>query len=244
MDPSPRRRKTPRARARGFTLVELLVTILLIAVLAGTLIAGSGMMSSGRLRSAAGLVVTGVRLAVTRANVSGHAVRLVFDLDEGSLLMEETTDRMLRVKETTDTKKSEGVAAGADPASQAEKEATQYADGIIKGPKAARAHFKGIPFGSTDPDPAHGRKFGRGVHYRLVQTEHDGKPREKGRSYLYVWPGGTTERAVVQIERDGSEDVLSVLVSPLTGRAKIQHGKVELTSRRSEEEFGQREGLQ
>ena len=221
--------------------MEVLVVIALIAVLAGTIVSGSGLIAGNRMRAGAGLVVTAARLAVTRANTTGHAVRLVFDIDQGRLSMEETSDRMLRVKESGDEKKSEGASAGADPATEAEKESLAYADQILKGPKAPRAKFKSIPLGSGDSDPTKGRELGKGVNFRLVQTEHDLKPRDKGRAYLYFWPGGGTERAVVQIERTGSDDVLSVLVSPLTARARIQAGKVDLVQPHDEEDFGQRE---
>jgi general secretion pathway protein H len=234
-------RKPVNAGRRAFTLVEILVVIALMAVLAGTIVSGSGMLASNRMRASAGLVVTAARLAVTRANTAGRPVRLVFDIDQNLLLMEETSDRMLRVKETSDTKSSEGASAGANPATEAEKESLSYADSIVKGPKAPRAKFTAIPIGSGETDGSKGRDLGKGVKYRLVQTEHDLKPRDKGRAYLYFWPGGGTERAVIQIERTGSEDVLSVLVNPLTGRAKIQRGKVELVERSDDDDFGNRE---
>ena len=230
-----------RAGRRGFTLVEVLVVIALIAVLAGTVVSGSGMIASNRMRAAAGLVVTAARIAVTRSNTTGHPVRMVFDMDENRLLLEETSDRMLRVKETSDEKTSGGSSAGADPATVAEKESLAYADGIVKGPKAPRAKFTAIPLGGSDTDPKKGRELGRDVHFRQVQTDHDYKPRDKGRAYLYFWPGGGTEKAVIQVERKGSDDVLSVLVSPLTARAKIQRGKIELTEPHEEDDFGSRE---
>lgn len=217
-----------------------------MALLAGTVVIGSGMLSGSRLRGAAGLVVTAIRIGITRANATGRSVRLVFDLDKQRLSLEETTDRMLRVKENPrDSKKSEGASAGANPATQIEKEASEYAEGIVKGPRAPRARFKGIPLGQSEPEAGHGRDLGLGIKYREVQTEHDAKPRTTGRAYLYIWPGGETERAVVQVQKEKDEDsVLSVLVSPLTGRANIQRGKVEMEEPRREEDFGMREAQQ
>jgi general secretion pathway protein H len=229
------------AGGRGFTLVEILVVIALIAVLAGTVVSGTGMIAGNRMRAAAGLVITAARLAVTRSNTTGHPVRLVFDMDDSRLLMEETADRMLRVKETADEKTTGGSSGGADPATVAEKESLAYADGIVKGPKAPRAKFTAIPLSSADTDGTKGRELGRDVRFRLVQTEHDFKPKDKGRAYLYFWPGGGTERAVIQVERKGSDDVLSVLVSPLTARAKIERGKVDLQAPHEEDDFGSRE---
>jgi general secretion pathway protein H len=183
-------------------------------------------------------MITAVRLAITRTNVTGHSVRLTFDLDEQRLVMEESADRMLRTK---DKDGNEELAAGADPATEAEKEATKYADGIIKGPRAPRAKFTPTPIGKDDSSAEKGRELGRSIRYRLVQTEHDSKPRTKGRAYLYFWPGGGTERAVVQLQKGDSDEILSVLVSPLTGRAKIQRGKVDFAEPRQEEDFGMRE---
>jgi len=147
---------TANAGRRAFTLVEILVVIALMAVLGGTIVSGSGMLASNRMRASAGLVVTAARLAVTRANTVGHPVRLVFDIDQSLLLMEETSDRMLRVKETSDTKSSEGASAGADPATEAEKESLAYADGIVKGPKAPRAKFTAIPSAAARPTARRG----------------------------------------------------------------------------------------
>jgi len=234
-------------RARGFTLVEVIIVIALMGILAGTIMSGSGMLAGNRLRSAAGLVVTGVRLAITRANATGRPVRLVFDIDASRLVLEETSDRMLRVKETSDSKVSEGASAGADPASAAEKEALSYSSEIVKGPRAPRARFRAIKLGSADEGDGKGRELGRSVHFRAVQTEHDLKPRDKGRAYLYFWPGGGTERGAIQLTREGADEVLSVLVSPLTGRARIQRGKIDLEERRfdgGDEDFGVREAPQ
>lgn len=229
-----------RGSERGFTLVELLLAIMLMALLGGVIVSSTSMMSGNRLRSAAGLMVTAVRLAVTRTNVTGHSIRLTFDLDQQRLIMEESADRMLRVRDTSG-KESEGTAAGADPATEAEKEALQYADGILKGPRAPRAKFKPTFIGSNDSDAEKGRDLGRSIRYRLVQTEHDSKARTKGRAYLYFWPGGGTERAVIQLQRGDSDEILSVLVSPLTGRAKIERGKIDLSEQRRDEDFGMRE---
>jgi len=232
-------------RARGFTLIEVIITIALVALIGGTIISGTGMLGSNRLRSAAGLVVTASRLAVTRANATGNPVRIVFDMEAQRIALEETTDRMLRIKDTgsglsASGKVSEGASAGADPATETERESIQYAEGILKGPKAPRAKFKGIPIGAGS-DAEKGRDLGAGVVYRLVQTEHDTKPRDKGRAYLYFWPGGGTERAVIQLEQKNGDTVLSVLVHPLTGRAQIKRGKFDYEEPRTEEEFGQRE---
>ena len=232
----------PRGGRRAFTLIEVLMAIVLIGVLSGTLIFGSGMLGSHKVRAAAGLIMSGVRLSITRANSTGRPVRMVFDLEQHRLSIEETADRMLRVKDTGD-KGSEGASAGAEAQTEEERDAVEYADGIVKGPKAPRAKFTPIAeFRSENgDDKAAGRELGTDVRFRLVQTEHDDQPRTEGRAYLYFWPGGGTERAVIQLYRKGAEEGLTVMVSGLTGRVKLERGEVELEEPRREGDFGERE---
>ena len=75
------------------------------------------------------------------------------------------------------------------------------------------------------------------------QTDHDEDPVSGGRAYLYFWPGGLTERGHVQLKRIGAEGGLTVTVSSLTGRAKIERGLVDLPKPRGddEEDQGERE---
>jgi general secretion pathway protein H len=226
----------PVAGRRGFTLVEVLMAIALIGVLSGTILAGSGMLGGNRMRAAAGLVMSSVRLAASRANATGRPVRIVFDLDADRLSVEETEGRMLRVKDTGD-KESEGASAGAEAATDAERESMEYAKGVVQGPKAPRAVFKPVTRLGFDDDAVGGRELGVGVHYRQVQTEHDDRPRKEARAYLYFWPGGGTERAVVQLVRDGDDTGLSVVISPLTGRARLERGAIELESPKYEVDF-------
>jgi general secretion pathway protein H len=220
------------------TLVEIMIVMVLIALLSGTILFGSGMFSSSRERGAATLILAGVRLGMTRANSSGHPTRLVFDLDTDRVILEESTATvMLREKED---KVSTG--AGADPATAAEKKARTEAERILEGPKAPRPRFKLLKQGGFSNSDEKGRELGKGVEFRQVQTDHDGEPRTEGRAYLYFWPGGTTERASIQLRRtDGHDEGLTVTVSPLTGRAKIERGKVNLPERPLDKDYSERD---
>src|SRR6185295_16191016 len=85
--------------AAGFTLLEVLIVVALIAILSGSVIYGTGMLSSSRLRGAASLIASGVRLGLARANSSGHPTRLTLDLDTDKVLLEEADSSvMLRDK--------------------------------------------------------------------------------------------------------------------------------------------------
>ncbi len=224
-----------RSAARGLTLVEVLVVVALIAVLSGAVVIGSGSLAGSRQRAAATLILSGVRLGVTRANTTGRPVRMVFDLDKHRVHLEESAGRsMLREKEEVST------GGGAEAATEAEKESRAEADRILKGPQAPRAKFSPVKQFGFDSNEAGGRALGSGIEFGEVQTEHDEAPRKEGRAYLFFFPGGGTERAAIQIRQKGEREGVTVLVSPLTGRAKIQRGNIALEAPRMDETFGQR----
>lgn len=226
-----------RQRERGFSLVEVILVVGLMAILSAMVISGSGMLSGTRMRSAGALIMSSIRMAMTRANSIGRPVRIVFDLDAGRLMMEETRGRMLRV-----TNHEEGAKAGAEAATEAEQQAAEYAREIIQGPRAPAATFTPVEsFGSDGDDPGLGRELGKDIRFVQVQTEHDTEPRVEGRAYMYFWPGGGTERAAIQITRPGDHQGLTVLVDALTGRAKLARGPVELEEARRDVDFQERE---
>lgn len=235
---SPSIHQHRRSRTRGLTLVEVLIVIALIGLLSGAVVFGSGLMAGNRQRAAAMLIITGLRLGMTHANATGRAVRMVFNLDDGTVNLEETNGRMLRVKE-----KGASTGAGAKPETAAERQAREESKRILDGPRPPRPAFKPIASFDRDvKDPAKGRPLGRDIEFREVQTEHDGEPRKKGNAYLYIWPGGETERAVIQIHEKGQDDDtdgLTVVVSPLTGRAAIRRGRVDLDTLKADTVFGE-----
>jgi general secretion pathway protein H len=232
----PRAHRKTRYHQRGLTLVELLIVIALIAVLGGTVLMGPGMLESSRLKSAASLIVSGVRLGLARASTTGRPTRLVFDIDNGKLTLEEADSSVLLRQHTKDA--SSGAAAATD----LEKKAQAESERILQGPQAPRARFRAVPgFNSSPDESGPARSLGNGVQFISIQTEHDDEPRSSGRAYLYFFPGGSTERASVQLKRKGDDGGLTVSISGLTGRAKIERGRVELPPARSDGEPSERD---
>lgn len=208
------------------------MVIALIALLTGSLVLGSGMLGASRLRAGASLVLSGVRLAITRANASGLPVRLVFDLERERMVLEQAETSQMLIDD------EEGPAAGALAKTELEREAEREASRIIDEVATVRPDFTPV----QDVMDEGGRDLGAGIVFRQVQTEHDDEPISEGRAYLYFWPGGGTEWASVQLRQDGSDTGLTVMVSPLTGRAKIVQGWEPLPEPRSDgAPFGDRD---
>jgi general secretion pathway protein H len=222
------------------TLIEIMVVMVLVSLLLGGVVVGSGQVGSARLKHTATMMTGAVRVAFTRATATSRSLRLVFDMDEQSIWLEESDAPVLvQSKDTSGT-------GGADPMTDAEKAAIDEGARIVQGPRAPRPRFHAIEASGTQSvEGGKGpRKLERGIKIREVQTAHDDKPRTTGRAYLYFWPGGLTERASVQIrvgESVEDSDTLSLIVSPLTGKVTVKNGPVPLKIPLDEKEASERE---
>jgi general secretion pathway protein H len=217
------------------TLVEILIVMAIVALMMGVIVAGSGQTSSARLRQSAALVTGAVRVAYGRASSMSRPTRLVFDFENETITMEESAAPMLvRPKDTTGT-------GGADPVTEAERNAVAEGQRIVKGPEAPRAAFKPV----TDTGFGKGPKpLPSGIQFRSVQAAHDDAVRRTGRAYLYFWPGGQTERAVIQVrigDKDDDSDTMSLVVSALTGKVTVKPGNVPLDTPQDDKEASERE---
>ena len=59
-----------------------------------------------------------------------------------------------------------------------------------------------------------------------VYTPRQAEPYRKGRAYLYFFPDGHTERAMIHLS-DG-DDFYTLRVSPLTGQVSVHTGQEQL----------------
>jgi general secretion pathway protein H len=234
-------RRPYSAASRGVTLVEVLITVALIALVMGAATLGLGVTQGARLKRSSVMIVGAVRIAYAHANATSKTVRLVFDFDERVVILEESSDKLMLVKGD----KTGGAAA----ASEAEREAIEAGEKILKGPQPPRPAFEPTTaFGWSPQEGRPGKDLEPGIRFLQVEAGHAEEPENSGRAYLYFWPGGQTERAAIQLvkakaegEEVTDEDVMTILISPLTGKAEIKKGKATIPRPRTEEEESERE---
>ena len=218
--------RAARARLRAMTLIEVLIVLAIVALMMGAVVMGSGQLASSRLRHSSTMIAGAVRVAFSRATATSKSIRLVMDLEESLIWLEEGDQpHFVQTKDTTGT-------GGASAATVAEKAALEESSRIVKGPTAPRTAFHAIdPMGVVASDPGKVKKpLERGIKFREVQTAHDDQPRKSGRAYLYFWPGGQTERASIQLRIGNSnndKDTITLLVAPLTGKVTVKDGARE-----------------
>ena len=225
-----------RTKERGLSLVEVLITLAIISLITGFAMFGPSAASGARLRRSATMVAAAVRVAYAHANAISKPVRIVFDLDERTIGIEESSGN-ISVRRNDKT-------GGAAAATEAEKKAIEEAEAILKGPRPSRPTFKPTQAFGFNPEKGRtGKELEKGIRFLQLEVDHQDEPSKQGRAYLYFWPGGQTERAAIQLRVDGSDlekDMLTVLVSPLTGKAELKRGRASMPKPRDETEASER----
>jgi len=234
------RRRSTRTPSRGMTLIEVLIVMALFALMSGALIAGSGQLSGSKLKRSSTMLAGAIRVAFSRASSTSKSVRLVFDMENNAFWLEEGDVPML--VQSNDTSGT----GGAEATTLLEQQAIADKDRIVQGPRAPRPPFHEVEapgLSQNGGKPGH-RPLESGITFREVQTAHDDSPRSEGRAYLYFWPGGMTERASIQVrigESEDDHDTLTLVVSPLTGKAQIKEGPIALANPHDDKEASERE---
>lgn len=221
------------------TLIELMIVVSLLALLTGTLVFGSGFFGGANRRAAATLVVAGVRKGLAHANTLGRPVRLALDLDNHRLVLEESSSR--EALRGDGSEEDEAEADVVPPGAELLADAESMAEQILSGAVPSEPSFTPVDLLGQDGESP-GRDLGGDVRFVKVQTEHDEEPIGRGMAYIYFWPGGVTERAIVQLGRPSDEEGLTVEISPLTGRAEIKRGYWDLPGALfDDEDFSERD---
>jgi len=188
------------------------------------------------------MVAAAVRTGYTRAITQGHPVRLVLDLGSSKVWLEETEDRLVLSRDPDDAAAgssatpAEGEETGEEAApapaagSDFEISASDFVVGASNGPRYRAAQFQRIEGKRFEP-----RELPGGTKIVAVYTAHTQGRQEEGTQYLFFWPGGMTERAVVQVA-DADGTTFSIVVHPLTGKTRIESVPVEPEADLSDEE--------
>jgi len=226
------------------TLVEVLITLAIMTLITGTAVVGLGGLKRARLRQSAVMIASAVRVAYGHANAIGKPVRLVFDFEQRTVVLEEGTGQL-----AIDKRSKTGGAAGTTEAERkADEEKAQNDKLEQQGLRAPKPSFTPTTaFGFEGQKDKPGKELAVGIRFVSVDTAHQDEPLEEDRAYLYFWPGGQTERAAIQIvlgnpaEADADKDFMTILVSPLTGKPTMQKGRVEMKRPRDDDEESERD---
>jgi len=209
------------------TLIEIMVVVIIVAVVSTGVTYGMGLMMRTSLRSACLKILAASRYAYTRSVTQGGTVRVVLNLDEAQLSIEEahghvalarSTDRISEAMAKDDEDEGSGDdRTGIDPWAAAQA-ALQKTD---------RPTFGRSPFGPIANEDGEAldryapHSLGSGIRVIKMVVPHEPDAREHGRGAIYFFPGGRTEHAIIQLT-DARDDVYTVEIHPLTGRGTVR----------------------
>lgn len=235
-------RKTPAARraSHGFTLIEVMVALMVVALMATIGVKGFRSIRKSDLREATAHLSGAIRYMFDRASITGKYQRLVLDLSDGQYWPEVSDDKFYapnQAETETDQRKREGKEAEADEEQRkkAEKQQQAFANSSTSAANTSfdlsklevgefrPKHARFAAFKETALKPVRLKK----LHIRSVYTPRMVDPVTSGRAYLYFYPLGQTEPAVITLADESGESVYSLVVHPITGRVRIYNYEVK-----------------
>jgi general secretion pathway protein H len=191
-------------------------------------------LTSASLRSTSVELAGAMKHSYDRAIMEKRLQRIGFDIDRGLWWLEYTEDPFSLAAERATGEKG----ASADP--EDDRERGRAFDDLEDEDTEVREALEGGKAAAFRPDGESGepRRLPGGVSFARVWTGHQEEPFTSGVAYLHFFRGGFTEPALIELT-DG-DDVVTLDVSPLTGRVRTRDGQMEAP--RVEEDDGRAEG--
>ena len=232
------RRRSGSAASGGFTLIEVMVVLLIMGLLASLGVMGFRAVTKGDLRESTAHLSGAIRYLFDRASITGKYHRLVIDISGGKYWAEVSDDRFYAPNEAespADRRKREEdeAAADEDDRKRLEEQQNNYGGGTVAAGSSfdlsklevaefrpRRARF--AAFKETALKPVSLKK----LRIRSVYTPRMTEPVTSGRAYLYFYPLGQTEPAIVTLSDASGDTVYSLVVHPITGRVRIYNTEV------------------
>jgi general secretion pathway protein H len=213
--------------------MEVLVVLGIVGLVTVLSVVGLRSFAKTDLRNTAGRMAGAIRFLFDRASTTGKVHRLVLDFDDGKYWAEVTDDPFIFAgggKETEESRRKEAELIAKEEEAKrelAEKEA-------FFGSAAIPSKYLPKPF---IPQRA---KFGNfremalkavtlksNVRLGDIYTPRLSEPLAEGLGYLYFFPLGMTEAAIIHLSDSKRETFYSLVVHPLNGRVSVKNSFVE-----------------
>jgi general secretion pathway protein H len=239
----------PRLDA-GFTLIEIIVVLAIVGLIMGLGVNALRSLARSDLRGAATHLSGAMRFLFDRASTTGKTHRLVLDLEGGRYWAEITDDKFYvprEVESPEETRRREELEAKEDEERLA-AEAKAAAEATSGSSSSSSSSSSGLPMDSSfdvskldvgefRPRRARFAAFkelalkpvtlSKRVVFRSVYTPRSTEPVTSGRAYIYFFPLGQTEAAIVSLSDPDGETVYSLVAHPITGRVRVYNQEVK-----------------
>jgi len=192
-------------RQHGMTLIEIMVTLGVIALIMGITISQLGGTFDAHAREATERLASTIRYLYNKAASENLTMRLVFDFEKRTYNVEATADRFLIEKGDPRDKQKR----------KSEKSTEKAAEGEITPIQKAEASFGAVDSYLLKPVELPG-----GVFIKDIYTEHDQGPVTSGTAYIYIFPSGYVEHAIINFRNEEDSEQRSLEINPMTGNSR------------------------
>lgn len=209
-------------RAKGFSLIEMLVVLAVVSMLAGGVVIGVRGLVNSELRAQSGKLAAAIRYSYDRAIATGSYFRLHFDLDQQTYRLEQSEARVLLDQREESGRNGRGRDKDKEDkqAEEDEKRDSSLPPELLPPPSPRRPKF--AEYKDTTLPSVRMSK----VHVLDILTPRQSEPYRAGHAYLHFFPDGHTERAVIHLGTDANDDdQYTLVVHGLTGRVEVKSGR-------------------
>jgi hypothetical protein len=159
--------------------------------------------------------MSAARFAYNRAITQGTTTRLRFDFEKDTMAVEESdTPVTLATDEQLESDAGDAINPWDLARARLEK---PLEPPELRSPFQPITNANGVVLKRYTAQP-----LGDGISVHALITPHELEKRVEGEGSVYFFPGGLTERAVIQLS-DSSDTVYSIEIHPLTGNARIHN---------------------
>jgi general secretion pathway protein H len=225
-------------KARGFTLIEMVVALGIAVVLFSAVVVSVRALTGAKAKESATELVGVLRSLYDSANLRGVTCRLVFELPQGR----DNEDQPVKYHAEC----AKGAITASDDRAQEQRDATDEKK-KGKGKLANDSRFKRLDsddaptvqelevreknrvteatkFSEYTSEEISPRELPSGVKV-TVWTQKLREPAKEGVAYLYFFPQGFTERAQIVLKQ--GDNAWTVKLSPLTGKCAVVSEELE-----------------
>jgi len=223
------------------TLIEITVAIAVVGVMFASVVVGIGALTGSKARAATGELAGVIRSLYDTASLTGKTCRLVFDLGEtrsrdddppAAAYWAECAAGAVTAGRDRDPRTDAAAAESQSGKSGAKRERPTRSMGFGSSPSLQdlsaqeRDRIEQAATFSEFTSPEITKRKLPGSVKLSVWTRHQTQEATQGRAFLYFFPQGFTERAMIFVSQGGNS--WTVTVAPLTGKATIVGDRLEV----------------